>query len=188
MKTLLTAVATALLLATTLPAGATSPAKPPRRVSVTPVLTGDPAAVLSEPLASAKPMAGAAATVTPMVVLCAWTPVPVPFTVSVYEPGATAPVVVTDTDAVVTLAPRVAGETVAVMPAGAPLIASATSPAKPPVRAAVMVLVALWPATRLSAAGAALKPNAGVAAAATVSVTVAVALLTPVPDAVTVMG
>jgi hypothetical protein len=121
-------------------------------------------------------------------VLCAATPVPVPFTVSVYAPGAVAVVVVTASEAVVTLAASVAGVSVAVIPAGAPATDSTTSPAKPPVRAAVMVLVPFWPAVTLRAAGDALRLKAGVAAAVTVSVTAVVTFATPLPLAVIVRG
>ena len=90
--------------------------------------------------------------------------------------------------AVVLLAAIVAGSVVAVSPdAGAPLTASATSPANPPLRTRVMVLVVFWPAVTGTAAGEALNAMDGVPAAVTVSVTVAVTLLTPVPAAETVM-
>ena len=77
------------------------------------------------------------------------------------------------------------GAKMPVTPAGAPSSANVTLPAKPPVRATVMVLVAVCPLTIESDAGLAVSAKSGVDDAVTVSATVAVCAVTPVPVAVT---
>ncbi|MBY0490868.1 MAG: hypothetical protein K2R93_13585 [Gemmatimonadaceae bacterium] len=85
-------------------------------------------------------------------------------------------------------AERVVGDSVAVVPVGAPVTVSAASPAKPPLRVIVMVLVPFCPACTDNAAGAADTEIVGVLDAVTVRFTVAVCEVTPVPAAVTTTG
>ena len=89
--------------------------------------------------------------------------------------------------ALVSFASSAVGAMDAVTPSGAPSTESVTLPENPPERATVMLDVAVLPAVRLTAAGAAKIEKAGVAAAVMVRLLVAVCCRTPSPVAVSVM-
>lgn len=101
-------------------------------------------------------------------------------------PGAVAPVVAIVSVLLVAAESTGFAENVPVTPAGGASKASVTSPAKPPVRATVSVVLPLAPATTLSAAGVADTVTAGVAAAVNVSANEEVWVVTPGPAALTV--
>ena len=165
----------------------TSPAKLVR-TSVTVLVAlpaGDTASVVGARLIA---IVGTAVTVSCTVVVAVDTPAALPAIVKRYCPGTVLVATVTVRALVVAAAAMVAGANAAVTPVGFPVTTSATSPANPPVRNNVRAAEALLPACTLTAAGDADSAIAGVTPAVTVSVTVAVCEVTPVPLAVIVMG
>ena len=102
-------------------------------------------------------------------------PVAVPLTVIVYVPGAVLDAAVIERADEVEVPGMLVGFAVTVRPAGAPEVASATAPVKPPVRVTLTVAdPAAAPCVTLTEAGVTLIVYAPVATAVTVSATEAV--------------
>lgn len=138
-----------------------SPVRPPVRPSVSVVAVDAPALMVAAVGDNATVTPGAADTVSTTFTVRDVCPVAAPVTVIVYVPAGVADVVVNANELVLSGAGL--GVNVAVTPVGNADVVNVTLPAKPPVRASVIVLVAPAPGATVNAAGVAVSVKSGVA-------------------------
>ena len=129
---------------------ATALVKPFSRVMVTVLVADAPGSSVTLAGSAASENVGAGVTVRAIVVVRV-SPPPVPVTVTVAGPRAAVAAAVKVTTVLLPVVET--GTNAAVTPAGSPVAAKATAPAKPPVRVMVTVLVADAPWTSVTLAG-----------------------------------